>query len=72
LNTALAQNPDKILLYVKDRVSRDAELIEFLKRLEAFNVGFYRSLFKTPEELYEQIQKDIARWLTSQKRRNNI
>jgi Domain of unknown function (DUF4062) len=70
LNTAFKENPDKILLYVKDRVSRDDELVEFLKRLEAFNVGFYRSLFKTPEELYEQIQKDIARWLTSEKRRN--
>ena len=72
LNVALEQNPDKILLYVKDRVSRDDELVKFLKKLEQFDVGYYRTLFKTPEELYEQIQKDIARWLTSQTRRNMV
>jgi hypothetical protein len=65
-NTAYAQNPDKILLYVKDGVRYEPQVEEFLTRLQHFNEGFFRSLFKTPEELYELLQPDLTRWITSQ------
>jgi len=67
---ARAQNPEKILLYVKEGVSRDPRLEEFLKRLQDFEHGYFRSLFTTPEELFEKIQPDVARWLTSQVKQN--
>jgi hypothetical protein len=63
---AHAQNREKILVYVKDRVKREPQLTEFLKRLQHFDHGYFRSLFKTPEELYEKIQPDIVRLLASQ------
>ena len=65
-NIAYAQNRKKILVYVKDRVKRDRRLTKFLKRLQDFDDGYFRSLFLTPEELYEKIQPDIVRWLLSQ------
>ena len=37
----------------------------FLKRLQDFEHGYFRSLFTTPEDLHEKIQRDIGRWLTS-------
>jgi hypothetical protein len=63
---AHAQNREKILVYVKDRVKREPQLTEFLKRLQHFDHVYFRSLFKTPEELYEKIQPDIVRLLASQ------
>jgi hypothetical protein len=62
---AYAQNPGKILLYVKDDVRYEPEVEEFLKRLQHFNEGFFRALFKTPEELYEILLPDMTRWNTS-------
>jgi len=62
-NIAHAQNPRKILVYVKDRVNREPRLTKFLERLQDFDDGYFRSLFITPEELYEKIQPDIVRWL---------
>jgi hypothetical protein len=64
-NTAYEQNPDKILLYKKDGIRYKPEVEAFLKRLEHFDVGFFRSLFNTPEELYELLQRDLTRWITS-------
>jgi Domain of unknown function (DUF4062) len=61
---ASAQNPHKILVYVKDGVTREPRLEEFLQRLEDFEEGYFRSLFTTPEDLYEAIQRDVAEWLT--------
>jgi hypothetical protein len=61
---ARAQNPGKILVYVKDGVNREPRLEALLKRLQDFEHGHFTSLF-TPEDLYEKIQRDIARWLTS-------
>jgi hypothetical protein len=63
---AHAQNPKKILVYVKDRVNREPRLTKFLERLQDFDHGYFRSLFITPEELYERIQRDIVRWLALQ------
>ena len=62
---AHAQNPEKILVYVKDGVKRESRLEEFLARLQDFEHGHFRSLFTTPEDLYQKIQHDIAGWLTS-------
>ena len=64
-NTAYEQNPDKILLYKKDGIRYKPEVKAFLKRLEHFDAGFFRSLFNTPEELYELLQRDLTRWITS-------
>ena len=61
---ARAQNPEKILVYVKEGVNREPRLEAFLKRVQDFEHGYFTSLF-TPEDLYEKIQRDIARWLTS-------
>lgn len=68
---AQAQNPEKILVYVKDRVNREAPLKEFLRRLQDFDHGYFRSLFITPEELYEKIQPDIVRWVATHPKRDS-
>lgn len=68
-NTAYEQNPNKILLYVKDGLPYEPEVEAFLERLQHFNEGFFRSLFKTPEELHDLLQHDLARWITSQLRK---
>ena len=64
-NTAYEQNPEKILLYKKHGILYEPEVEAFLKRLEHFDVGFFRSLFNTPEELHELLQRDLTRWITS-------
>ncbi len=61
---AHTNNPGKILVYVKDGVVREPHLEKFLKRVEDFEYGHFRSLFTTPEDLYERIHRDVARWLT--------
>lgn len=63
---AHAQNSQKILLYVKDGVKREPRLEEFLEHLEDFEHGYFRSLFTTPEDLYQKIHQDLAQWLISQ------
>lgn len=62
---ARAQNPQKILVYVKDGVDREPRLTEFLKDVQHFEHGYFRSSFTTPNELHDKIQGNIARWLTS-------
>jgi hypothetical protein len=69
---ARAQNPEKILVYVKDGVHRDPRLTEFLQRVQDFEQGYFRSLFTSPEDLYEKIQRDIVRWLTSQAKQKHL
>jgi hypothetical protein len=61
---ACAQNPEKILVYVKDGVIRQPRLQDFLTRVQQAKHGYVRS-FITPEELYEEIHRGIAHWLTS-------
>lgn len=63
---AYAQNPEKILVYVKEGVKRERRLKEFLNRLEDFEHGIFRSSFTTSGELHDKIQRDIADWLASQ------
>ena len=62
-DVARAQNRGKILVYIKEGVTREPRLEEFVKRLEDFEDGHFRTLFKTAEELPEKIQGDIARWI---------
>jgi len=63
---ARAQNPQKILVYVKDGVKRKPPLTEFLKCVQDFEHGYFRSSFSTPDDLHDKIQGDITRWLASQ------
>jgi hypothetical protein len=63
---ARAENPQKILVYVKNNVEREPRLQEFLQKVQDFESGYFRSSFDTPEELYERIHIDVARWLVSQ------
>jgi Domain of unknown function (DUF4062) len=64
--TAYAQNPKKILVYVKDGVDRDRLLEEFREEVEDFEHGHFRASFTTPGDLYEQLQHDIPQWLALQ------
>lgn len=64
--TARAQNRQKILVYVKSGVDREPPLTEFLKRVEDFERGYFRSSFITPDDLHDKIQADITRWLAWQ------
>ena len=56
-------DPSKILLYVKHVQRTDGRLLHFLAEVEDFSHGYFRSSFETPEQLYERIHIDIARWL---------
>ena len=69
-NVAREQNSEKILVYIKDRVNRDPRLTKFLERLENFDKGYSRSLFLTPEELYEKVLPNIVRCLLLEARHN--
>lgn len=64
--TARAQNRQKILVYVKDGVDREPRLTEFLRRVQDFEDGYFRSSFTTPADLHDKIQGDITRWLAWQ------
>jgi Domain of unknown function (DUF4062) len=64
-NIARADDPEKILVYVKDSIPREPRLAKFLDYVQDFTRGYFTSSFTTPEELYEQIQSDVVRWLTS-------
>jgi len=58
---ARAQDRGKILVYIKEGVTREPRLEAFVRRLEDFESGHFRTLFKTAEELPEKIQGDISR-----------
>jgi len=62
---ARRQNPRKILVYVKEGVDRELLLKQFLRRVENFDDGYFRSLFKSADDLGPKVQGDIARWLAS-------
>ena len=64
-DVARKQNRGKVLVYIKEGVTREPRLDEFVKRVEDFESGYFRTLFKTPEELSAKIQGDIARWIVS-------
>jgi hypothetical protein len=62
---ARKDNPEKILVYVKQGVGREPLLEEFLRRVEDFENGYFRSFFKAAGDLHPKIQGDIVRWLKS-------
>lgn len=62
---ARKQNPEKILVYVKEVVTREPLLEKFRKDVQDFTGGYFTSSFTSPEDLFEIIQRDIALWLTS-------
>ena len=71
-NVARADNPGKILVYVKEGVKRDDKrLKDFLERVLDFNNGNVTHSFTTPEKLSEQIPRDIVRWLISHAKQNS-
>lgn len=69
---AYAQNPEKILMYVKDGVDREPRLEEFIQRVMHSDCGHAIFSFTTPADLNGRIQNDLSRWLTFEvKPRNN-
>jgi len=62
---ARQENPEKILVYVKQGVDREPLLEEFLRCVEDFETGYFRSFFTAAADLRPKIQGDIARWLAS-------
>jgi hypothetical protein len=60
---ARRQNPGKVLIFVEDQVIREPQLQGFLNRIQEGEPRYINSFF-TPEELYEEIQRGIAEWLT--------
>lgn len=69
--TAKQADPNKILVYIKKTSKREKRLLTFLKELEHFEYGYFRTQFATPEELYERIQIDVARWLSNRARKSS-
>lgn len=66
---ARADSPQKILAYVKEGVIREeVRLLEFLKVVENYNSGHFRSSFTSPTQLGEKIQQGIMKWLVSRAR----
>lgn len=62
-SVARKENPEKILVYVKQGVDREPPLEEFCQRLEDFETGYFRSFFKAADDLRPKIQADIVRLL---------
>ncbi|UCC65657.1 MAG: DUF4062 domain-containing protein, partial [Anaerolineae bacterium] len=51
-----------ILVYVKDVPEREEAQVEFLRRVEDFDEGYFRRpYFTTPEQLAEWVKEDIAK-----------
>jgi Domain of unknown function (DUF4062) len=65
---ARERDPGKILVYVKDGVTREPELGEFLDDLNDFDDGYLNSSFNTPDELEQKIRRDLQAWLASNPR----
>jgi hypothetical protein len=62
---AHGRDPDKILVYVKDGVTREPELQRFVDRLQAFETGYVNSSFDTATDLEPQIRRDLQAWLAA-------
>jgi len=72
-NVAHKADRDKILVYIQEGIRRtDTRQQKFLARVKEFNDGHVTSTFTTPEDLSEQIPRDVQRWLTSHAKRNKI
>lgn len=61
----IARNHDrgKILVYIKDGVTREPRLEEFVKRLRDSRRGHSPGSFSRAEELSEMILRDVADWV---------
>lgn len=70
-NVACDHDPGKILVYIKDGVTREPALQKFVDRLKDFEDGWVKSSFTKSEELYPKIQQDVTEWLASQAKQNN-
>lgn len=68
-NVARAQNPEKILVYIKDGVNRESRLQDFVDRLLDFEDGYVTTSFTLPNELSQRIPGDVTDWLNSQRAR---
>jgi hypothetical protein len=66
---AYKQDPEKIFAYVKDGVTRERELEEFYLRLRDFDDGYIDTLFTTPDELAEEIKRNLSDWLAEVKQK---
>jgi hypothetical protein len=62
---ARERDPGKILVYIKEGVTREPKLQEFVDRLNDFNKGYVTSSFTTPEELELRIRDNLTKWLAS-------
>lgn len=72
-NAARGADRDKILVYIQEGVRRtDTRQMKFLERVQEFNDGHVTSTFTTPEDLSEQIPRDVQRWLTSNAKLNRL
>lgn len=69
---ARAQNPAKILVYVKEGVNREPRLGEFLNRLQDFEHGHFTSWFTSAEDLQKKIQRDIVNWIAATTGENQL
>lgn len=59
-----------ILVYVKDVPEREKAQVEFLRRVEDFDEGYFRRpYFTTPQELAEWVKEDIAGLVSRRYRR---
>lgn len=62
---ARKQNPEKILIYVKDADDPEPEQARFLSEVQDFSAGYFRhERFATPDNLAEQIRRDLITWTT--------
>lgn len=53
------------LIYIKDidTHKRDPELTDFIRNLEDYETGHFRSIFRTPQDLAARVSKDIEEWI---------
>jgi Domain of unknown function (DUF4062) len=62
---ARERDPGKILVYIKEGVTREPKLQDFVDRLDDFNNGYVTSRFNTAEELEPKIRDNLTEWLAS-------
>ena len=63
--TARAASRQKILVYVKEGVSREERLKQFLKGVDNFNSGYFRASFTSHKGLRKKIRVGIMKWFVS-------
>jgi HEAT repeat protein len=62
---ARLENPKKILVYVKDVITREKGAEDFLHEVTEFSTGYFRRVpFKSLSELEEGVKEDMALWIS--------